>query len=87
MKGYMLAIAIAGLMSGVAQAQDYLGCINKAEANYKQRWRQECGRRPEVKSRDADNCPLPVLMKTALDNELKMHLDLCSQAKAAGALR
>ncbi len=85
-------IALACLLApAIASAQDkvttYRECVVKADVDYKAAWKEQCHKRPEVKTRDEANCDLPIFIGSSLNNNLKMARDLCSQAKSAGVLQ
>jgi hypothetical protein len=87
-----IALAIAIILAcSAASAQEkvttYLDCVRKADIVYKAKWKEQCHLRPEVKTRDEDDCQLPFFIGTSLTNNLKMAFDLCSQAKSAGVLQ
>jgi hypothetical protein len=92
MNKYALAALLLSTTSAMAQAQTfvsttYLECMEKAGNDYKREWKYQCHKDPEVKTRDEDNCPLPILVVRELNSILKGRRDVCSQAQSAGVLR
>jgi hypothetical protein len=92
MKHVALAALLLLTTSAMAQAQTfvsttYLECMEKAGNDYKQGWKNECHKNPEVKTRDEYDCPLPILVARELNSILKGRRDVCSQAQSAGVLR
>jgi hypothetical protein len=83
----LVIILACSTVSAQEKVTTYIDCVHKADFDAKAKWKEQCHLRPDVKTRDEDNCQLPILIASSLNNNLKMARDLCSQAKSAGVLK